>query len=642
MTRRRILIAVAILVFLPFVLVAAAIMVLESAWAEGWVERRASAALGREVEIDDVDIRLGWPPSVNLARLRIGNPPWAKTPNLIEAEGLHANVEVAPLLRKKFVIPYLAARKASAGLEINGERATWRFGGPEDDRGESPIVVSRVQLEEGAIVFRDANEKTELDITVKGSLGPEGELKLAARGRFRDEEASGTATVPSLEPSPQVPIELVVAATIGRTKIAAKGNVASSLDSLQLDLQLAGQSLQDLRKVFRANLPDTPPYRIAGNLRHTGNEWHFNAFTGKVGDSDVRGDVIYRTGGKRRFFQADIKSKLLDLDDLGPIIGAPPKTGPGETAAPEQKQKAAALAARERILPDASFDPALWSEMDADVKLEAQRVLRPKQLPVDALSTHLVLQDSVLRLQPLRFGVAGGRITTTISIDGRNQPARGEMQMDVQGLQLARLFPEVEGMKRSLGTLYGRGKLVGRGQAVSSLLGSSNGELTFAVDGGRVSLLLVELLGLDLAEAVSLLGTRNRQVVLRCAVADLVVKDGMATPEGFIIDTTDTVVMVTGPIDLKREQIDLVFRPEPKDPSIFALRSPIHLKGPFKDPDVRPEAGPIAARVAGAVLLAAINPVLALLPFIETGPGKDSDCAKSLADVRAKGAVRKQ
>jgi uncharacterized protein involved in outer membrane biogenesis len=267
--------------------------------------------------------------------------------------------------------------------------------------------------------------------------------------------------------------------------------------------------------------------------------------------------------------------------------------------------------------------------------------MRPKQLPIDALVTRAVLNDSVLRLDPLSFTFAGGRISGPITVDARAKPPRGDLQLDIQGLHLGRLFPELESTSQSLGTLYGRTKLAGRGDSIADLVASSNGQLVLAIDGGRFSLLLVELLGIDIAEALQLLGTRNRQVTLRCAVADLAIKDGIATPQTFVIDTADTVVAVSGTIDFRQERLDLVFNAEPKDMSIFALRSPIHLEGPFKRPKVRPEAGPIVARVAGAALLAAINPVLALLPFIETGPGKDSDCGQLIAQANAKGAVQK-
>jgi hypothetical protein len=42
---------------------------------------------------------------------------------------------------------------------------------------------------------------------------------------------------------------------------------------------------------------------------------------------------------------------------------------------------------------------------------------------------------------------------------------------------------------------------------------------------------------------------------------------------------------------------------------------------------VRPDASALAARGIGAAVLALVNPLLALAPFIETGPGRDSDCA---------------
>jgi uncharacterized protein involved in outer membrane biogenesis len=217
------------------------------------------------------------------------------------------------------------------------------------------------------------------------------------------------------------------------------------------------------------------------------------------------------------------------------------------------------------------------------------------------------------------------------------------MDLDVQGLALARVFPTAKEMQPSLGTLYGRAKLSGRGASVGDLIGTSNGQLSLAVDGGQTSLLLVELLGLDIAEAASLLGARRRhQVELRCAVADFTVKNGVAAPQTFVVDTTDIVVKVEGTVDFQREHLDIVTYPEPKDMSIFALRSPVRMQGAFKGPSVRPKAGPIVARGAAAAALAAANPLLALLPFIETGPGKDSDCGALLGRVKAKGAVKKE
>jgi uncharacterized protein involved in outer membrane biogenesis len=639
MTPRRVLIALAALVLVPVGLLAIGVAVLQSEWAERWIEKRVAERTGREVEIDGIDVVPGWPPGVDVARLRIGNPAWAKSPNLVDAHGLHARVEVLPLLRGKLVMPLLSAQKARAGLEVDGERATWRFG--EDERGESPFLVRRVDLDDGEIVYRDAGEGTDLVIGAKGSTGTGGELSLAATGRFRGEPAKATATVPSLDPSPSAPVRLVGKASVGRTQVSVDGSFATSLDTIDMQLVLAGSTMRDLRKVTGAELPDTPPYRIAGHLRHSGTQWVLDPFEGKVGDSDLAGSVTYRTGGERRSFHGTLRSRLLDLDDLGPVVGTPPKTGPGETASAEQRQKAAAQAKKDEVAPDKGIDTSRWSTLDVDVTLDAKRVMRPQAVPIDALAVRAVLKDGALRLDPLVFAVAGGKVKGHAAIDARVKPLRGSVELDVQGLRLERLFPQAGGEQASLGTLYGRARLSGQGASIDDMLGASNGTVSLAVDGGQVSLLLVELLGLDVAEALTLLGTRNRKITLRCAVADLAVQDGIATPQAFVIDTSDTVVGVEGSAHLGRERLDFVFHPEPKDPSIFALRSPIELKGTFKDPEVRPRMGPIVARVGAAALLAAVNPLLAILPFIETGPGKDTNCGALVAQVQAKGAVRK-
>ncbi|HEX6006254.1 MAG TPA: AsmA family protein [Burkholderiales bacterium] len=639
---RRILITLVVIVFVvPALLLAGGILLLQSETTEGWVEDRISDAIDREVEIESIGLDWGWPPAITVERLRIGNPEWAKTPHLIDAADLRAQVEVPPLLRGRIVIPYFSAREATAGLERDGERATWRFGGGESK--PSPFLVKRVNVENGTIHYRDANESTALEVALKGSLGEGGELDVTATGKLRGEQAKVTARVPSLQPSPETPIEIDAKAAIGRTNIVAKGNFAANLESIDMRLHLSGPTLRALEKLSGIKLPDSPPYTLSGHLRHTGAEWLFQQFEGKVGDSDLRGDVAYRSGGERPFLKADLRSKLLDFDDLGPLIGAPPN--PSESATPEQKEKSAEQAAKRKVLPSEPLGIDRWKAMDADVKLEAHRVERPKQVPIDALATHIVLKNSVLRLEPLAFGVAKGRIKANITLDGSEDAAQGSMDMDIQGVKLSQVFPSTtKGIQPSLGTLYGRGKLKGHGASVAELIGSSNGELSMAVDGGQVNLLLIELLGLDVAEAATLLGEgkRQKEVGLRCAVADFAIKDGIAHPEVFIIDTTDTLVKVEGSVNLDKEQLDLVTHPEPKDMSIFALRSPVQLTGPFRDPKVRPKLGPIVARGAAAAALAVANPLLALLPFIETGPGKDSNCAALLGRAKSKGAVKKK
>jgi AsmA family protein len=640
MTRRRVaLITVLVVLLLPIVAVGALLLVAQSQWGERWLEARFSKRLGREVQLSGISFGWGWPPSVFVEQLKIGNPPWATTPALLDAQGLHARVMIPPLFARRIVIPHLGARQARSGLEMEGERATWRFG--NDSTRESPLQLGMVYLDDGHIVFRDRAEKTDLNIDVKGTAGQQGELRASATGQFRGEPTTATARMPNLDPLHEAPIEVDGQASVGPSSGSAKGTFASDAKTLDLRITLAGRSMKDLHKVIGVVLPDTPPYRVAGRLRHEGNDWIFDPFAGRVGDSDIVGALTYAKGGQRPLLKGNLKSKLLDFNDLGPLIGAPPKTGPGETANAEQQADAAQRAAEQRLLPDHPFNTALWDKMDADVTFQANRVMRPKQLPLDALSTHLKLTDSVLRLEPLDFGFAEGRISANITLDGRVKPMRGEMKADVQGLQLGPLFPTVKNMREALGTLYGRAELAGRGQSVAALLGTSDGRMQLAVDGGRIKALLDALIPLQMGEVLMLLGRGGDQVQLRCAVAGIVVAGGVARPDSFLVDTENTLIKVHGSLDFRNETLDFEMDPYPKKAGILSLRTPIKVTGPLRTPKAHPKAGPIAARVAVAGALAAANPVLALLATLENGPGKDTDCGKVLAEARAKGAEKK-
>ena len=640
MARRVLLIVLAVVVLLPIALLGALSLAVKSAWGERQFEKVVGGMLDRKVEVNGISVRWGLPPGLVFAHLRIANPDWAQTPDLVNADGLYARFRLAPLFTGKVVIPYLGARKATAGLEMDGERATWKFGAPKpkDQAQPSRLYVMRVYLDDGHIRFIDKAMGSDLAIDAKGSAGEGGMLQAAAKGTFHGQELTANARLPGLETQNEGPLRFEGQARVGRTEAAVDGTMANDGTALDMQLRLAGPTMKELSKISGIVLPDSPPYRLGGHLRHDGNAWTLEPFDGKVGDSDVAGSFTYDKRAKKPLIRANLRAKLLDFDDLGPLIGAPPKTGPGETAAPEQKQQAAQREASDKLLPDKPFDTASWGKADADVKLTADKIQRPKQLPIEAFSTHLLLKGAVLKLDPLDFGMAGGHVTATVTLDGNQKPMKGTIKADVKGLQMGKLFPTSQTMKDALGVLYGRTELTGSGQSVAALLGSSDGKASFVVEGGRVANLFMELAELDVAHIVMLLGARKEQEPLRCAVAGFDVKGGQAEANTFVVDAEDTSINIDGGVNLKNETLDLKMSPAGKHQSLVSLRTPIHLQGPLRHPKARPEPGPLVRKGALAAGLGAINPALAVFALYEPAKGKDQPCGELIAQAKAQGA----
>jgi AsmA protein len=389
-------------------------------------------------------------------------------------------------------------------------------------------------------------------------------------------------------------------------------------------IQLSGKSMEELYDIINVAFPTTPAYTTSGHLLREKNIVRYEKFTGKVGESDLVGTLEFDTGGARPVMKGDVQSKVLDLADLGPVVGThePKKAG---------------------VLPDAPFDAKRWKSVDADVKLRAGTLRRPEQLPLDNLTTRIRMQDAVLTLDPLEFGTAGGKLGGTIKLDGRQDTIKGDARIKVQRLQLSKLFPTVNITQASVGDLSGAIDLSGSGNSVARLLGSSNGKVGVYMEGGRVSELIMQMAAIDLWGITRVKLRGDRQIAIRCVVGDFGVKDGVMETNALVFDTEVVNVSGHGRINLKTEELDLTLVPEPKDPSFVSLRSPLYIRGTFSKPQVAPDMKRIAAKGLGAAAMAIINPLLAVLPLLNEGEGKDSDCGQLIAELssQAKSAAAK-
>jgi AsmA protein len=452
-------------------------------------------------------------------------------------------------------------------------------------------------------------------------------LRFTASGRYKGmaviAQGSGGPAL-SLRDTRQ-PYPLTLNATVGGTGVRLEGTVTDLLTLAAVDLhaELRGDSLQQLFPLIGVPFPATHAYTMQGRLLHTGSIWRYEQFSGRIGASDIAGDVQVNSGEKRPLLTAGLRSKLLNLDDLGPAIGARPDAGP---------VAAAKTGPGSRVLPDLPFKTERWDSVDADVALHAAQLHHAKAWPLENLTTHLKLRDSVLTLDPLNFGLAGGELKAKVTLDGRKQPIQAHAQVSARKVLLAKLFPTVDLSKSSIGQVNGQMDLVGSGNSVGSMLASANGKMGLVVAGGQISKLMMEQMGLHLWEILSLNMTGDRLVKLRCAVADFEVKHGKMQAKALVLDTQVTTLLGSGTIDLGTETLDLTFSPKTKDTSPVALRSPIYVRGSFAHPTAAFDKTRVTARAAGAVVLGLINPLLALLPLIDAGPGKDSDCAVLLAN----------
>ena len=124
----------------------------------------------------------------------------------------------------------------------------------------------------------------------------------------------------------------------------------------------------------------------------------------------------------------------------------------------------------------------LCNKADLDLKFDGKHIVSSDKLPIDALSTHATLKNGVLRLDPLRFGIAQGKFDTVVSLDSNKKPLQGEIRGTVAGLKLSALFPKVELMQKSLGQMDGALALSAQGNSVAKLLGTSTGEFKVAFD----------------------------------------------------------------------------------------------------------------------------------------------------------------
>lgn len=627
----------------PVVLAVLFIAIFGWNWLRGPIERMTTERTGRVLAINgDLTVKLGWPlPHLRAAAVSFANPPWAKEKHMLTADAVDITVHLPQLLARNIVLPEVRLEHPVVFLEQAADgRRNWLLDLEQKDEA-ARVRIDRLSLDQGRLGYDDVAQKTSIraELSTTGAEAAVAGVSFSAQGQYKGlplkASGKGGPVLGLRDEDTAYPLQTEF--SVGHTAVKAAGTITSLLKFSAVDMRLAlrGDSLAQLFPLLGIAFPETRAYTTEGHLLHQANTWRYEKFSGRIGSSDIAGSLQVDTGGKRPAMKADLVSKVLDIADLGPLIGAKPGSVQTARQAAAPVPAAAPTPVLARVLPDMPFKTDRWDSVDAEVTLKAKTFRHARELPLEDLVAHLSLRDSVLKLDPLDFGVAGGQLNAVISLDGRSDPIQAHARIKARKIQLAKLFPTSELGRTSIGQLNGDFDLKGQGSSVRRMLATSGGKVDLVVAGGKISKLMMEKAGLHLWEILELKMAGDRLVTLRCAVADFDVKQGNMQANALIFDTEVTTIAGTGSIDLGDEKLDLTLNQKTKYTSPVALRSPIYVRGSFAKPEVSVDKGRVAARALGAVALGLVNPLLALIPLIDAGPGKDSDCGELVRDARA-------
>lgn len=577
--------------------------------------------------------------------VHVGNPANMPQRDMASVRQFSFSLDPFGLLGHRIHIPVLMFEGPKAELlRLDPEHYNWAFR-HDEKKSKWKLDLERLVLNSGVVHVQDAVTKADVTADINTLQNdPTYGLAWTLTGSYNGAPLAGGGKTGSVLTLTESDIRFPILADVhsANTRIAAEGTVTNPahLAGIDLHLKLAAPSMARLYAFTGLVLPETPQFSTSGHLTGTMGEnkshWTYKDFKGTVGESDIAGSLEFAAGKPRDKLSGRVTSHQLRFADLGPLIGA-------DSNASKRARGVEANQPENKALPVEKFHTEKWKKLDADVHFSAERIVKDKNLPLSRLQTHLVMNGGVLTLRPLDFVLAGGNVNSNIKLDGSGNGTgkdaiKASLDATAQHVQIKQLFPGIQKIQQAtVGEINGDAKLTSTGDSVAAMLAGSNGQVKGLISQGVVSKLLLEEAGLNVANVIVTKLFGDKEEKLNCLASDLDVKNGVAQTRYFVLDTEDAIVDISGTVNMATEQMDLRVKPETKGLRLFTLRTPFYVKGTFKNPDLSLDKKVLALKGGAAAALAVVAaPAAALLPLINTGPGRDSPCASLLAQAKVK------
>ena len=270
----------------------------------GPIARIASAHAGRPIHLNGrLQLRLlSLEPQAIVEAVTVGNPQWAKSPQMARLGRLEISLRLPALLKAQIIVPRVNIQDLDLVVERDAsDRANWRFAAnnnqPEPTKPANLPVVRSFSLNRARIEVNDAIRKLHFKGTLEANQA-EGSnaqsMRLDGSGEINGAAFELTVTGdPLMNAERGRPYDFVSDIHAGATRLQFQAHIDKPFDlgSLTAKFSASGPDLADVYYLTGLTLPNTPAYTLAGDLRRHGNLIQLSELAGTLGNSDIHGSA---------------------------------------------------------------------------------------------------------------------------------------------------------------------------------------------------------------------------------------------------------------------------------------------------------------------------------------------------------------
>ncbi|WP_404363309.1 AsmA family protein [Marinobacter sp.] len=306
------------------------------------------------------------------------------------------------------------------------------------------ILLENLRISDSRVFWLNEAAGTSLDASVQAS-GDNPAPVISLDGSFQTRPIAMSvegAPLPQLVTNTEN-YRLLAQATSGSLRAWADTTLGALLEpeSMAGNLVLEDSDGKDLETWVGQVLPPLPEFRLKGRLDREGELWSVTGLDGKIGTSEVAGEVHY-TNSERPLVRVNLDAGRITLSQFR----AENTEGDGESD--NGSDATSESAAESSVL-------APLRIFDADMVLRADALVLPDENELRELSVRLTLDEGRARLEPLEFKSAGGSLEGALALDARKTPASGRLDAEFENIELSRLADTFSAVEDRLGRLSG-------------------------------------------------------------------------------------------------------------------------------------------------------------------------------------------